>query len=150
MARLWTHASHEFSIIQEGQAPVLAPWIREISYSDAAESSVVKGAGGVILGTTDPEYTPGESSITVLPQPFNLFTKQVTLNGQYRLSSFDFVISAKKRTAQDARLGAEPSVDTIKCQFSGRELSSAQGTADPNQAVMALVVTEVLVDGVKL
>lgn len=148
--RHWTHASHEFSIIREGAAPIKAPWIREIAYADTAESVVVKGAGGEILGTTDPEYTPGESSITVLPKPFNLFARELTDNGTYRLSSFDITISAKKRTSQDLRTGAEPSVDTIDCQFSGRELASAQGTADPNQVTMALVVTQVLVDGVKL
>lgn len=148
--RHWTHASHEFSIIREGAAAVKAPWIREITYADSAESVVVKGAGGEILGTTDPEYTPGESSITVLPKPFNIFAKELTDNGAYRLSSFDFTISAKKRTSQDLRNGAEPSVDTIACQFAGREQSSAQGTADPNQSVYALVVTEVLIDGVKL
>lgn len=145
--RYWSWASNEFSFITAPDgAPVLAPWIRSVGASDAAESAIVKGAGRNPLGTTDPSYTPGEGSVEVLMKGFRAWAKEVTGGGAVPLGDLDFTLNIKMKS----RTEADPVVDVVQFQFTNWDDQRAQGSADPLVSTLSILITDIVRDGVHL
>lgn len=145
--RFWSWVSSEFSIVAPGKPAEVINWIRSAGAPDAGESTLVRGAGRGILGTTDPQYVPGEGSLELLQKPFRVWAAQVCAdNGNARLADLDFqlVIKKKSRTDTDAL------VDTIDFQFSSWDESAAQGSADPLVSTLGILVTDIMRGGVGL
>lgn len=150
MARFWSWVSCEFSLIPDGAAAQLCPWMRQLGAADAAESALVRGAGGVPLGTTDPQYAPGEGGAEVLMRPFRIWAKGVldAAGGaaNVRLSELDFTFVIKRKS----RTESEAMIDEVKFQFAAWDDQQAQGSPDPLVSTMGLLITDISRNGVRL
>ena len=145
MARFWSWASLEFSVIQEGKGTKLFAKMNSVSYDDAVESELVRGAGRHVLGTTDPVYLPGSMSFDLFAKWYRTFTLDATDDGELNLGDLDFrmVLKHKLRTETDAM------VDVIDFQILGASDAPAQGPAALMTTVTCLP-TKVKRNGVQL
>lgn len=145
MARYESWPSCQHSIGIEGGALEIAPWIRSVTASDAAETALVRGSGRDILGTTDPQYAPGEGSLEVLWRPMRVWMRSITNDGAIALGDLDLVLQV-----QAGARGLEPLPDEILCQITGLDDSQTQGSADPLVVTVALQIRRITRNGVRL
>jgi hypothetical protein len=146
MPRFTSWQSCEWSLISPGGAAVIQTHIRAVSYSDALESELVKGAGRDVIGTTDPSYTPGEMSIEMYEKWFREFAREVTNDGEIPLGELDFrlVVKRQARGETDAR------VDAVDFQITGVDDEATAGEAAPLVTTVACLITRIERNGVRL
>lgn len=144
--RQWSWVSNEFSLIVMGAAPVICPWIKEVSYEDALETELVRGAGRDPQGTTDPAYVPGDGSMSVFAREWRLFLKLITGNGLLKVGDLDFALSVKR----SLRTLPIPEVDRIDFVVKSNADSNAAGNAETLFTTVAFQVTAATRGGVSL
>lgn len=127
MARFESWQSVEFSTIKEGSPATIHTYIRAVSYSDALESELVRGAGRDILGSTDPIYMPGDMSLELYFRWARVFFADITNNGESRIGDHDLRMVLTHITRAGLAAGEEPLVDTIDFQIVGAEDTKEQG-----------------------
>jgi hypothetical protein len=123
--RYWSWASLEFSVIQEGKANALFTEFNSVSYSDAVESELVRGAGRGVLGTTDPVYLPGDLSFDLFAKWYRTFTNDATNAGEFFLGDLDFRMVLKHKLRSET----EAIVDEVDFQILSSTDARAQGSA---------------------
>jgi hypothetical protein len=145
MPRFWSWNSCEFSIAPVGEPAKILTEINSVSYSDAVESELVRGAGRDPLGTTDPVYVPGDASIEFLSKFFRTWAYEITNQGEIRLGELDFILIVKRRSRTDA----EAIVDEIKLQMLGAEDSQTAGEAGRLLTPISCLPLEIKRNGVR-
>ena len=123
MARYWSWASLEFSVVQEGQGTKLFTEINSVAYSDGVESELVRGAGRDVLGTTDPVYNPADFSFDLFNKWYRTFAKDATNDGEFYLGDLDFQMVIKHKLRSEA----EAVVDEVDFQILTATNTNAQG-----------------------
>lgn len=146
MARYWSWNSTEFSVAVVGQEAKIFTEINSVSYSDAVESELVRGAGRDVLGTTDPVYVPGDLSIEFLAKFYRTWTKEVTSNGEIPLGELDFVLVVKRKSRTDV----EAIIDEVLFQILGPEDSGTAGEAARLLTPVSCLPTQITRNGVRL
>jgi hypothetical protein len=102
MARYWSWASLEFSVIQEGKGTKLFTEINSVAYSDSVESELVRGAGRDVLGTSDPVYMPNDMSFDLFAKWCRTFIADATDQGAVPLGDLDFRMVHKHKLRTEA------------------------------------------------
>lgn len=146
MPRFWSWQSCEFSVAKVGDPADVLTQINSVSYSDALESELVRGAGRDVLGTTDPVYVPGDANIEFLAKFYREWTKRVTNNGEIPLGELDFILIVKRKSRTDP----EALIDEVKFQIVGAEDSGTSGESAKLMTVVPCLPTDVKRNGVHL
>jgi hypothetical protein len=144
--RFWSWQSCEFSVAVVGNAADILTQINSVSYSDALESELVRGAGRDVLGTTDPVYVPGDASIEFLAKFYREWTKRITNNGEVPLGELDFVLVVKRKSRTDP----EALIDEVNFQIVGADDSGTAGESARLMTTVPCMPTKVKRNGVIL
>jgi hypothetical protein len=144
--RFWSWQSCEFSVAVVGNAADILTQINSVSYSDALESELVRGAGRDVLGTTDPVYVPGDASIEFLAKFYREWTKRITNNGEVPLGELDFVLVVNRKSRTDP----EALIDEVNFQIVGADDSGTAGESARLMTTVPCMPTKVKRNGVIL
>lgn len=144
--RFWSWVSQEFSVIAGGEAAKIHTHIKAVTYGDALETVLVRGAGRGVLGTTDPVYVPGELSIEWLAKWYRVFTREVTNQGEIPLGELDFRLAIKRKSRTDP----DTILDELDFQILDAQDAGTGGSADELITVAKCQLTLVKRNGVIL
>jgi len=146
MARYESWASIEFSILKIGEEAKIHTHVRAVSYSDALERELVRGAGRGILGITDAVYVPGDMSIEFLFRWWRTWIADTTTQGELKLGDIDFRMVLKHLVQRSTET---PIVDEVDFVINGAEDARTAGS-EALITTVPCMITKVKRNGVEL